>query len=164
MASSRTLALLGLLAVAGYQNRDKLAEMLGKITNRPASPVGKDAQTTPGANPGAADSQGGLLGGLLGGGSGGIAGTLGEIVDHFTKAGQSDAVHSWVSTGANSSLTETQLESALGEDSIEQLVNQTGLSRQELLSRLKTVLPTAVDKLTPEGRVPTAAEAANWTT
>ena len=28
-------ALLGLLAVAGYQNRDKLAEMLGSSSNNP---------------------------------------------------------------------------------------------------------------------------------
>jgi uncharacterized protein YidB (DUF937 family) len=36
-------------------------------------------------------------------------------------------------------------------------VKQTGLSRDELLKRLSQVLPEAVDKMTPEGRLPTAA-------
>ena len=45
---------------------------------------------------------------------------------------------------------------------METLAQQTGLSREELLSRLKAVLPTAVDKMTPEGRLPTEAEAGAW--
>src|SRR5262245_22700892 len=36
----------------------------------------------------------------------------------------------------------------------------TGLSREELLSRLSKNLPEAVDKYTPEGRIPTATELA----
>ena len=59
-------------------------------------------------------------------------------------------------------MDERQLESALGEDTIEQLTNQTGLSRADLLNRLKSVLPNAVDNLTPEGRLPTDEEASRW--
>ena len=64
-ASSRMLALLGLLAVAGYQNRDKLAEMLGRITNAPGSP-----NQPPGTRPPAGGLGGllGNLGGVIGGG------------------------------------------------------------------------------------------------
>ena len=32
------LALLGLVAVAGYQNRDKIAEMVGKLGHDPQHP------------------------------------------------------------------------------------------------------------------------------
>ena len=32
------VALLGLLAVAGYQNRDKIAEMLGGLKQAPGEP------------------------------------------------------------------------------------------------------------------------------
>ncbi|HEX7108116.1 MAG TPA: YidB family protein, partial [Aestuariivirga sp.] len=42
----------------------------------------------------------------------------------------------------------------LGPDLIDSRVKQTGLSREELLSRLSKSLPEAVDKLTPDGRVP----------
>ena len=35
-----------------------------------------------------------------------------------------------------------------------ELAQQTGLSRADLLSRLSSVLPDVVDKMTPEGRLP----------
>jgi uncharacterized protein YidB (DUF937 family) len=38
------------------------------------------------------------------------------------------------------------------------LSQQTGLSREELLSRLATTLPEAVDKYTPDGRLPAATD------
>jgi uncharacterized protein YidB (DUF937 family) len=41
---------------------------------------------------------------------------------------------------------------------LETLSQQTGLSRDELLSRLSTTLPEAVDKYTPEGRLPSQSE------
>ena len=47
-------------------------------------------------------------------------------------------------------------------DTIDEIAAKTGLSRAELLSRLQSVLPTAVDKLTPEGRLPTDAETIQW--
>jgi uncharacterized protein YidB (DUF937 family) len=92
-----------------------------------------------------------------------LSGGLGELVERFTGGGHGDVAKSWVETGANREIDTPQLEQALGEDTIETLTKQTGLSREELLSRLKTVLPTAVDKLTPEGRVPSEAEASRWT-
>jgi uncharacterized protein YidB (DUF937 family) len=38
------------------------------------------------------------------------------------------------------------------------LSEQTELTREEILARLSKSLPDAVDKYTPEGRIPTAAE------
>ena len=48
-----------------------------------------------------------------------------------------------------------QLESAIGAETLEALTKQTGLSREEVLSRLTRELPNAVDKYTPEGQLPT---------
>jgi uncharacterized protein YidB (DUF937 family) len=42
------------------------------------------------------------------------------------------------------------------------LSQHTGLSDDELLDGLRTQLPQLVDKLTPEGRLPTQAEASRW--
>ena len=39
---------------------------------------------------------------------------------------------------------------------LEKLEQQTGLSQEELLARLSRELPTAVDKYTPDGRLPAA--------
>jgi uncharacterized protein YidB (DUF937 family) len=143
-------ALLGLLAVAGYQNRDKLAEILGGV-----------GQSTPGAaGPGGI---GGLLGQLrssLGGASAGgiLSGGLGELVDRFKQSGHGETADSWVGTGPNKPVSSSQLEEAIGRETLDSLSKQTGLSREELLARLSRELPNAVDKYTPQGRLPTEAD------
>jgi uncharacterized protein YidB (DUF937 family) len=162
MASRNMTALLALLAVAGWQNRDKLGELLGRVTGqRPSDPSGANPSVgTSGQAPG---GLGGLLGGLLGGGgSQAVSGGLGELLNSFTGSGHDEVAKSWVQTGPNKEIAEPQLAEALGGDTIDQLSKQTGLSRDELLSRLKTVLPTAVDKLTPQGRLPTDEETSQW--
>src|SRR5512133_391791 len=138
-------ALLGLLAIAGYQNRDKIAEMLGGLGKSTTGAAGESGL-------------GGLLGQLkssLGGaGAGGVlSGGLAEIVDRFKKSGQGETVDSWVGTGPNKQVTPAQLEQAIGPEALDTLSKQTGLSRDELLARLSRELPTAVDKYTPQGRL-----------
>jgi uncharacterized protein YidB (DUF937 family) len=166
-------ALLGLLAVAGFQHRDKIAEMLrGAGSGNPGTP-GQDGQ--PGglgdllgslgggsgvqgqSNPQA--GLGGLLGGLGGGGLGGLlGGGLGELMESFRQQGQGDVAESWVSTGPNKPIAPDQLEQAIGPDALATLTQQTELSREELLSRLSTTLPEVVDKVTPDGRLPDATD------
>ena len=147
------IALLGLLAVAGYQNRDKIAEVLG------------GRKQEPGGGPGQSNQQGGVLGnlgGLLSGASAGsvLSGGLGSLIERFRQNGQGQAADSWVKTGPNQPLGPDQLEQAIGPDVMNTLSQQTGLSREELLSRLTRELPAAVDKFTPDGRLPTEDEAA----
>ena len=149
------IALLGLLAVAGYQNRDKIAEVLGGGKQEPGS--GPDQNNQQGGRDGAL----GKLGGLLGGASLGsvLSGGLGQLVERFKQNGQGEAADSWVKPGPNQQLAPDQLEQAIGPDVLNTLSQQTGLSREELLSRLTRELPAAVDKFTPEGRLPTEDEA-----
>ena len=148
-------ALLGLLAIAGYQNRDKIAELL------------RGAQRNPGAVPSQGSQSGsaggaipGNLGGMLGGTSIGdlLSGGLRDLVDAFKQKGHGEVADSWVSRGPNKEIAPHQLEQAIGPDVLETLSQQTGLSREELLSRLSKNLPDSVDKYTPEGRIPTAAD------
>jgi uncharacterized protein YidB (DUF937 family) len=103
----------------------------------------------------------GNLGGLLGGASAGsvLSGGIGDLVERFRQAGQGEAAESWIRSGPNQQVAPDQLERAIGPEILDDLVQRTGLSRQELLSRLSQVLPEAVDKLTPDGRVPTEVEA-----
>ena len=148
-------ALLGLLAVAGYQHRDKIAEFLGGIgQNRPA-----------GAGPGGAGQSGiggflGQLGESLGGaGAGGLlSGGLSELLERFKQSGHGETAESWVGTGPNKPVTPPQLERAIGPEVLETLSKQTGLSREELLTRLSRELPDAVDKYTPHGHLPTETD------
>ena len=151
-------ALLGLLAVAGYQNRDKIAEMLGGI--------GQSTPAGPGQSPpGGAGQSGisGLLGQLsrsLGGASAGgiLSGGLGELVERFKQSGHGETAQSWVETGPNKPVTPPHLEQAIGPEVLETLSKQTGLSREELLARLSRELPDAVDKYTPQGQLPTETD------
>ena len=137
-------ALLGLLAIAGYQNRDKLFKMLGDL--------GKPGAAGP-------DGIGGLLGQLrktIGETNPGrvLNDGLGELVDRFKQSGYGDTAESWVGTGPNKSMTPAQLEQAIGPEVLDTLAKQTGLSKDDLLGRLSRSLPNAVDSYTPEGRLP----------
>ena len=149
-------ALLGLLAVAGYQNRDKIKEMLGGLTQSPSGQTGGGSQGSQGG--GAL----GNLGGLLSGASVGsvLSGGLRDLIERFKQNGQGTAADSWVKTGPNQPLGPEQLQQAIGPDVLNTLSQQTGLSREELLSRLTRELPAAVDKFTPDGRLPNEDEAA----
>jgi uncharacterized protein YidB (DUF937 family) len=140
-------ALLGLLAVAGYQNRDKLGELLNSVTKPRGEPGATGDTSLTGALKNITES-GDPLKTLQGG--------LAEVIDRFRNAGQATAADSWVAKGPNQPITANHTESALGPDLIDMLMKQTGLSREELLSRLAKVLPEAVDKLTPDGRLPSA--------
>jgi len=168
-------ALLGLLAVTGFQNRDKIAEMLtGAGSSNPGTPGQGDQQGGLGGllgslgggslgTSGQGSQQGGLgglLGSLGGGGLGGLlGGGLGELVESFKQNGQGEVAESWVGTGPNQQIAPNQLEQAIGPDVLASLSQQTGLSREDLLSRLSTTLPEAVDKYTPDGRLPEMTDA-----
>ena len=144
-------ALLGMVAIAGYQNRDKLMEMFNSAT-------GGSSKAGAGGQPAAQGDLSNVLGGLLGGGAGGLlSGGLGELFDQFTKNGQGKAAESWIGSGPNQEISPPELKQAIGQDVLATLVQQTGLSQEELLARLSRELPTAVDRYTPDGRLPPRA-------
>ena len=149
------IALLGLLAVAGYQNRNKIAEVLGGGKQEPGS--GPDQNDQQGGQDGALSKLGGLLGGASLGSV--LSGGLGQLVERFKQNGHGQAADSWVKPGPNQQLAPEQLEQAIGPDVLNTLSQQTGLSQGELLSRLTRELPAAVDKFTPDGHLPTEDEA-----
>jgi uncharacterized protein YidB (DUF937 family) len=147
-------ALLGLLAIAGYQNRDKIAEMLGSATGQ--GNAGKPGGQT--KLPAGLDN---LLGGVGGAGLGGLlGGGLKDLVENFKRAGQGDVADSWVARGPNKQIAPQNLEQAIGPDVLATLSRETGLSHEELLSRLSRNLPEAVDKYTPDGRIPSEQDLA----
>jgi len=93
----------------------------------------------------------GIIGALLTGG-------MMDLVQQFRGAGRSDAVDSWVAPGENRAVSPDDLSEVLTEQQIAFLTRRTGLSRQELLKGLSDQLPQVVDRLTPDGRLPTAEE------
>jgi len=165
MVSNALKALLGVLAVAGYQNRDKIGELLNGLRN-PSQP-GADGQPQSGG--GLGDLLGGLagsnqtsagglggLGGLFGGAAagGGLASSLGELLQQFQEKGHGETANSWVQPGENKPVDDRELSDVLGPEVLNDLSARTGLSPEEILGRLSRDLPTAVDDLTPNGQLP----------
>ena len=119
----------------------------------------------PSPNPGGQGREPQELGGLAGVlrtifGGGSVPGPVlsrgvGNTVQHFERSGHGEIARSWVGRGPNRSITAEKLEAALGEDEIKDLMQQTGMERDELLATLSEHLPSVIDHLTPEGRLPT---------
>jgi len=89
---------------------------------------------------------------------GGLLGGLGGLLNKLQQGGLGNAANSWVGSGQNQPVSPNQVGSALGPSIIKTLSQQTGLSEDELTQQLSQVLPGLVDKLTPNGRLPTVAE------
>jgi uncharacterized protein YidB (DUF937 family) len=83
---------------------------------------------------------------------------LGGLVDQFQKKGLGDVVDSWVNRGKNQDVAPDQISVALGGDVVDELSRRTGLSRDQVVTELARMLPNVVDKLTPDGRLPTRQE------
>ncbi|MEQ1559728.1 MAG: YidB family protein [Methyloglobulus sp.] len=81
---------------------------------------------------------------------GGISG----LVDKFKQSGLGDIAASWVGKGENQPVTPQQLEEALGADKVAELAEQAGIPKEKGAEVLSQVLPTVVDKLTPDGEIP----------
>jgi uncharacterized protein YidB (DUF937 family) len=91
-------------------------------------------------------------------GGGGLLGGLGGLLDKLQKGGLGNVANSWVGPGQNQPASHGQLGSALGPDIIKTLAQRSGLSEEEITKQLSQILPGVVDKLTPNGRLPTLAE------
>jgi len=76
----------------------------------------------------------------------------------FQQKGLGDTIDSWVNRGKNKDITSRQVSDALGSDVVDQLSRRTGLSRDEVISELAKMLPNVVDRMTPDGRLPTQRE------
>ena len=107
-------ALLGLLAIAGYQNRDKITEMFRNAGGDPS-------KTRRCGDP--LSGMLGNLGGMLGGaGAGGLlSGGLGELLDKFKQNGEGETAESWINQGPNKEVSPPQLKRAIGADVLAQL-------------------------------------------
>ena len=106
----------------------------------------------------------GLLDGLLGGAVGaemvsvvnGLIekhGGVQGLVSQFEQNGLGSTIQSWVGNGANQAITPAQVHHAVGPSVMSELAAKAGLSPQDLASKLATLLPQAVNALTPNGKV-----------
>ena len=164
MVSGQLKALLGVLAVAGYQNKDKIAELLRGLNRPQGGSSNASQETSSGQTSGLDDllnklgggKESGGIGSILGGlTSGGIlSGGLSDLLKTFQQNGFGQKEDSWVKPGTNDDIDGNELAEAIGPDVLDELTAKIGLSREEILARLSKDLPRAVDELTPDGKIP----------
>jgi uncharacterized protein YidB (DUF937 family) len=153
-------AMLALLAIYAQKHMQRADAPTPRPAPQPAPRSGSaGAGPADGGNFG--DLLRGTLGGVLGGAAAGtvLNGGLGGLLKQFQENGQGDVAHSWIGSGPNKTISDGDLASALGGDTLNTLSQQTGMGRDDLLEGLRQYLPRFVDQLTPDGRVPNEDEA-----
>src|SRR5215510_13915064 len=132
-------ALLALLAIYAMKHLRR-ADASPTQPGRPAG--GNVSAGVPGGQGGLGGDLGDLLRGTLGGVLGGAAagtvlnGGLGGLLKQLQQGGQGDVARSWVGTGPNKEISQGDLASALGTDTLNALSEETGMDRGALLSGL----------------------------
>lgn len=81
-------------------------------------------------------------------------GGLSGLLERFQSKGMGAQASSWVSRGENQAVSGQQIRDALGDDEVQRVAADAGMSKQETADGLAKVLPQAVDQATPEGKVP----------
>ncbi|WP_327261784.1 YidB family protein [Streptomyces sp. NBC_01232] len=120
-----------------------------------------------GGSGGGGNILGALLGALVGGGAGAGAGPggaqaggnnpLGGLMDMLTRSGLADQAQSWIGTGDNQPVSGAQIAEALPDEALQKAAAQAGVSPQEAADQIAQALPTAVDRLSPQGQLPTGS-------
>jgi len=83
--------------------------------------------------------------------SGGLQG----LAETFSDKGLGDVMSSWIGKGENLPISPEQIQQVLGSGQVQQIAEQLGVSPDEASSGLAEMLPKIVDKLSPEGSLPT---------
>ena len=94
---------------------------------------------------------------LMGTGGQGQGGTLSAIVAKLQQAGFGDQVKSWIGNGQNLPITADQLKQVLGSDVVRQLAARYNIPIDRVSEVLAHQLPLAVDKASPDGKLPHSA-------
>ena len=163
---------------------DFLSQILGNVLGNSA---GQGAPGGPGGLGGLGGGLGGVLGSVFGGnadaGEGGARGGspvggsallamllplamqwvqrnggIGALLERFRQKGYSQQAASWVSTGENEPLDPQAVSEVIGTEELSRLSQQLGASDEEVAGGLARILPQVVDRLTPQGDVPSDAD------
>jgi len=81
-------------------------------------------------------------------------GGLSGLAQSFHEKGLGGIMSSWVGTGQNLPITADQIQHVLGSDQVKELAAKAGISPDLASSSLATMLPSLIDKLTPNGQMP----------
>jgi uncharacterized protein YidB (DUF937 family) len=83
---------------------------------------------------------------------------LDSIKAQADKAGLGDIFDSWVSTGENKPITAEQVKEVANPENLQKIADDAGISVDQAAEELSKALPEVVDKVTPNGVIPSQAE------
>jgi uncharacterized protein YidB (DUF937 family) len=81
-------------------------------------------------------------------------GGLQGLTQQFQQAGFGSHMNSWISTGQNMPISPDQLSQILGSGRMQEMAQQAGMDPQSMSGQLSQLLPQMIDRLTPQGSVP----------
>ena len=135
--------LLGSLA-GGATSGGGLEDIIGGLTGGGSS----------GSQAGGLGGLGGLLGSLLPALGGMLAGGgLQQVLSGFQANGLSAQTDSWIGTGENQPISGEDVRKAVGNEELARIAAQLGVSENEAADAVAEVLPTVVDRVSPEGHL-----------
>lgn len=121
---------------------------MGLLDDLLGSALGQNPQATPDRNTGMAQA---MLELLIDPRVGGIDG----LARQFQQNGLGELVQSWIGTGRNEPISPDQVTQALGPERLGRVSDRSGIAGSMLPMLLAQVLPVLIDRLTPDGNVPT---------
>jgi uncharacterized protein YidB (DUF937 family) len=81
-------------------------------------------------------------------------GGLDGLVRTFREQHLEELIASWISTGPNRPITPEELARVLDPEQLRELSHQAGIALARVPEALAALLPTMVDRLTPDGEIP----------
>ena len=87
-------------------------------------------------------------------GNDGAQSGLGGLMARFQQAGLGEVIGSWVGSGQNQAISGEQLTHVLGSDTLSGLAAKLGVSPDDAVGQLSSILPGLIDQLTPQGQAP----------
>jgi uncharacterized protein YidB (DUF937 family) len=80
-------------------------------------------------------------------------GNLEGLVKRLSSGGLEQEVQSWLGKGENMPVNGDQLRGALGDQHVQNIGQQTGVSADQILQILARYLPAAIDQASPNGKI-----------
>jgi uncharacterized protein YidB (DUF937 family) len=80
--------------------------------------------------------------------------SLSKMLDNFKSAGLGEKVDSWVGKGPNEAVSAEEVKRAADPENLQAIADKAGISVDEAAEEMSKTLPEVVDKLTPDGVLP----------
>lgn len=76
------------------------------------------------------------------------------LKNKFEKEGAGSIVQSWISTGPNLPITNEQIQKVMGNQFVQDMAKKMGVDPATATQKITQMLPTIIDKLSPNGKLP----------